>query len=112
MAEHLTQHARLLRANMTDAERVIWQALRLGQFGVKFRRQVPIGRYIVDFVCLSHRLVVEIDGSQHADSASDAVRDAFLTAEGFRVMRFWNHEVLQQRAAVLESIRLALGGKG
>lgn len=108
MTGSLIQNARALRANMTDAERAIWQHLRAEQMGVKFRRQVPIGRYIVDFVCFSHRLIIEIDGSQHADSASDKVRDAFLVAEGFKVLRFWNNEVLQQLDGVLEVVRLAL----
>lgn len=108
MTGSLIQNARALRANMTDAERAIWQHLRAEQMGVKFRRQAPIGRYIVDFVCFSHRLIIEIDGSQHADSASDTVRDAFLVAEGFKVLRFWNNEVLQQLDGVLEVVRLAL----
>ncbi len=108
MTHALIQNARALRANMTDAERVIWRYLRAEQMGVKFRRQAPMGRYIVDFVCFSHRLVIEVDGGQHADSASDRVRDAFLVAEGFKVLRFWNNEVLQQLDGVLEVVRLAL----
>jgi very-short-patch-repair endonuclease len=108
MTGSLIQNARALRAHMTDAERAIWQHLRGGQMGVKFRRQAPIGRYIVDFVCFSHHVVIELDGGQHADSASDKVRDAFLAAEGFKVLRFWNNEVWQQLDGVLEVVRLAL----
>ncbi|WP_407276470.1 endonuclease domain-containing protein [Halothiobacillus sp. DCM-1] len=104
----LIQNARKLRAQMTDAERAIWRHLRGEQLGVKFRRQAPIGRYIVDFVCLSHKLVIEIDGGQHANNAEDRVRDAFLSTEGFKVLRFWNNEVLQQCDGVLETVRLAL----
>jgi very-short-patch-repair endonuclease len=80
-----------------------WQTF----FEVKFKRQVPIGRYIVDFVCLTHRLVIEVDGGQH-NPQIDAPRDAWLTSQGFRVLHFWNHDVLLQTQAVLEAIRLAL----
>ena len=112
MSRRLIQNARALRARMTDAEQFIWQALRAEQLGVKFRRQVPIGRHVVDFACLSHFVVIEIDGGQHADCADDVARDAFLDAEGFKVLRFWNNEVLQQRDAVLEVIGLALRERG
>ena len=75
----------------------------------KFRRQVPIGPYVVDFVCLSKRLVVEIDGGQHAlQGARDAGRTAFLAERGYRVLRFWNNDVLMQRGAVLQAIAQAL----
>ena len=76
--------------------------------GVKFRRQVPIGPYVVDFASVQHRLIVELDGGQHADSKTDAKRDAFLAAEGWRVLRFWNIDVLSNRNGVLEAIQLAL----
>ena len=69
-----------------------------------FRRQVPFQRYIIDFVCFERRFIVEIDGSQHADSERDTARDAVLMAEGFRVVRYWNNDVLQQPSAVLEGI--------
>lgn len=104
-----TQRARDLRANMTDAERRLWQGLRGRQLaGYKFRRQVPIGPYIVDFACLEARLVIEVDGGQHLGSAEDQARDAWLRSEGYRVLRFWNHEVLQQTTDVLEHIWNAL----
>ena len=75
---------------MTDAERKLWRELRLHQMGVKFRRQHPVGRYVVDFACIEARLCIEIDGSQHAArSAYDMARTEFLKAEGFEVLRFW-----------------------
>jgi len=93
--------ARTLRQNMTEAERRIWQILRLNRMkGCKFRRQVPIGPYIADFVCPTlcakgARLIVEIDGGQHDPlSAREAERNEFLQSEGYRILRFWNNEVL------------------
>lgn len=100
----LLEQARELRRNMTDAEKCLWRAMRGTTLGVRFRRQAPIGPFIVDFVCLEKKLVVEVDGGQHADSALDRNRDAWLEREGFRVLRFWNHEVLGQLNAVLETI--------
>ncbi len=102
--------ARDLRKNPTDAERFLWQYLRLRQFGGnKFRRQQPLGPYIVDFVCLEKRVVIEIDGGQHVEQAAyDAARTAWLEANGFRVLRFWNNEVLKQIQAVKEAIWKAL----
>ena len=78
--------------------------LRLKNLGVKFRRQIEIGQYIVDFVCFEKRLVIEIDGGQHADSENDKIRDRWLKEEGFEVLRFWNHDVLKNRDGVLEKI--------
>ncbi len=103
--------ARRLRKNPTEAERLLWRHLRLRQLGGwKFRRQQPVGPYIVDFVCLEKRLIVEVDGGQHAAQVDkDAQRAAWLEAEGFRVLRFWNTEVLRDREAVQETIRAALG---
>ncbi|MFH1140789.1 MAG: endonuclease domain-containing protein [Chloroflexota bacterium] len=102
--------ARHLRANLTDAERKLWSHLRLRQIeGHKFRRQRPIGPYIVDFVCLERRLVIEVDGSQHMQRASlDARRDAWLASVGFKVLRFWDNQVLNEMAAVTETIAEAL----
>jgi very-short-patch-repair endonuclease len=97
--------ARALRHNATDAERIIWLLLRDRRLGgLKFRRQVPIGPFVVDFASVEHRLVVELDGGQHADSLADARRDAFLAREGWRVLRFWNNDVMQNREGVLERI--------
>src|SRR5712691_13269379 len=90
-------HARRLRQNPTEAERALWRHLCLRQLnGHKFRRQQPIGPYIVDFVCLETRLIIELDGGQHStQTASDTERSAWLKMQGLRVLRFWNHEVLQ-----------------
>ena len=97
--------AQHLRKSMTDAERKLWRRLRGRQLGVKFRRQHPFESYILDFVCLEHRLVIEVDGSQHADAAvQDATRTAALEEAGFRVLRFWNNEVLAQTDAVVAVI--------
>jgi very-short-patch-repair endonuclease len=98
--------ARTLRHDMTDAERRLWYRLRAHRFGgLSFRRQVPIGPYIADFVCFDARLVVEVDGGQHASqSAYDTERDAWLRSQGFVVLRFWNNDVLVNTQAVLEQI--------
>lgn len=105
--------SRGLRANMTDAEWKLWGHIRLKQIdGKRFRRQQPIGPYIVDFACLDKKLVVEVDGSQHMDiSVNDDERTAFLNAEGYQVLRFWNNDVLQNIDGVIEKIELALGEK-
>jgi very-short-patch-repair endonuclease len=99
-----------LRNSMTDAERRLWQCLRQRQMGgFKFRRQHPYGDYILDFVCLEAMLVIEVDGGQHMENQGlDAVRTASLNAAGFRVLRFWNNEVLQNTEIVKESIWQAL----
>ncbi len=102
--------ARTLRKNPTEAERALWKQLRLRQVeGKKFRRQQPLGQYVVDFVCLEKKVIVELDGGQHSDQvASDAERTAWLGAQGFQVLRFWNHEILKDIEAVKETIRHAL----
>ncbi|GGY16557.1 hypothetical protein GCM10008098_04830 [Rhodanobacter panaciterrae] len=97
--------AKHLRQNMTDAEHLLWRHLRAHRLlDQKFRRQQPIGPYIVDFVHFGARLIVEADGGQHNDSDGDSVRDAWLEKQGFSVLRFWNHEILQNTEAVLEAI--------
>ncbi|RVD45711.1 MULTISPECIES: endonuclease domain-containing protein [unclassified Mesorhizobium] len=97
--------ARSLRRTMTEAEGRLWQELRDRRLdGIKFRRQVPFGKYIADFVCIETSLIIEIDGSQHADSASDRSRDAELKARGFRVLRLWNDDVLKDMNAVCDTI--------
>ena len=102
--------ARRLRNNPTDAERCLWRHLRRRQLdGFRFRRQLPIGQYVVDFVCLAARLVIEVDGGQHAEQhVADEVRSAWLRQRGFRVLRFWNNEVLGETEAVLARVREAL----
>jgi very-short-patch-repair endonuclease len=104
-----TARARELRRTMTDAQRRLWRHLRRHFLGVHFRRQVPIGPYIVDFACLGQRLVVEVDGGQHLASAEDKVRDRWLRERGYRVLRFWNHEVLKNTEGVLLAIASAWG---
>ena len=94
---------------MTDAETKLWFALRDRRFAnFKFRRQVPIGPFVVDFVCYGARTVIEVDGGQHADSSTDRWRDQWLTANGFRVLRFWNNDVLGNLEAVLTAILAAV----
>lgn len=105
----MRRRARGLRIRMTDAERKLWFALRDRRFaGIKFRRQVPIGRFIVDFVCFERRLVIEVDGTQHADSIADQRRDRWFVANGFRVMRFWNNEVFLNLEGVMTLLAEAL----
>jgi very-short-patch-repair endonuclease len=83
-----------MRADATKVENVLWQALRNRQLeGLKFKRQVPLEGYILDFVCFEVRLIIEVDGSQHSDSQRDIVRDRHFEGQGFRVLRFWNDEV-------------------
>ncbi len=104
MKKRLTKPARLLRNNLTEAEKQLWYILRLSNLGFKFRRQAVIGNYIVDFVCFERMIVLEIDGGQHAKSLPDKIRDQWLTAEGFKVLRFWNNDVLRNRKGVVEEI--------
>jgi len=99
------QFARRLRRDMTEAEDRLWRELRSRRLDrIKFRRQVPIGPYIADFACLDARLIIEIDGSQHAESRHDAVRDTELKRRGFRVLRFWNDDVLKDINGVCDTI--------
>ncbi len=101
--------AQHLRREMTDAERRLWSALRNRQLGgVKFRRQQPIGPFIADFVCQERRLIVEADGSQHADNVNDAQRTAFLQSKGYRVLRFWNNDILTNLDGVARVVAAAL----
>ncbi|HEY0917430.1 MAG TPA: endonuclease domain-containing protein [Solimonas sp.] len=108
----LRHHAKALRSHQTEAEQKLWYHLRANRFlGIRFKRQVPQGPYIADFNSLEHRLVIELDGGQHSENAAyDLQRDQWFVAEGFTVLRFWNHEVLQQTEAVLEKIRLTIEG--
>jgi len=98
------QHARELRQRGTDAERELWYHLRDGRLnGMKFRRQHPIPPYVVDFYCDAHKLVVELDGAQHNEGV-DRERSRFLAAQGLKILRYWDNEVLQQADAVLAAI--------
>lgn len=106
----MDRKARTLRKRPTDAESALWRQLRLRQIeGYKFRRQHPIGPYIVDFVCLERKLIVEVDGGQHAlQVQKDSERTAWLESVGYRVVRFWDHEVLTELESVKEAIRRSL----
>jgi very-short-patch-repair endonuclease len=104
-------NARRLRREMTDAERRLWQHLRAGRFdGLKFRRQHPVPPYVADFCCVSVRLIVELDGSQHCEEI-DTARTRYLGSQGWRVMRFWNNDVLLQTEAVLDAIWNAINDR-
>ena len=102
--------ARRLRRNETAAERMLWERLRNRQLGGhKFRRQVPLGKFVADFACYDEKLVVEVDGGQHAECQDDdAARTRWLESRGFRVLRFWNHEVSENLQGVLTVIVQAL----
>jgi very-short-patch-repair endonuclease len=106
ISQTMRSHASALRTHMTDAETRVWQALRGKQLeGHKFRRQQAIGSYIVDFVCLEAKVVIELDGGQHAETVHyDSRRDAWLESEGFRVLRFWNNDVMENLEGVLMKI--------
>lgn len=111
-----TARSRSLRKSLTDAERLIWGKLRNGQLnGAKFRRQHPIGPYFADFCCVEAGLVIELDGGQHAERlAQDRIRSKILESKGYKVLRFWDNDVLKETAAVLEKINRTLeeAGKG
>jgi very-short-patch-repair endonuclease len=104
------ERAKWLRQNMTEAEARLWCLLRAHRFqGYKFKRQKPIGPYIVDFVCMQHRVIIEVDGGQHQDRREyDQERDAWLRRRGYAVLRFWNHEVMGNLEGVLEAILQAM----
>lgn len=88
--------AKMLRTNQNNEEQKVWQALRAsGLMNFKFRRQVPIDDFIVDFVCFEQKLIIEIDGGQHLDNKKDLIRDAKLKALGYRMLRFWNNEIIK-----------------
>jgi very-short-patch-repair endonuclease len=98
-----------MRSGQTDAERRLWQILRAHRFaGHKFRRQVPLDFYIADFVCFAARLIIEVDGGQHAGSTSDERRDTYLQQHGFRVLRIWNSDLFENEEGVGELILSAL----
>lgn len=104
--------AQTLRQRQTDAGNRLWFFLRAHRMmGFKFKRQVPVGPYVVDSLCAQPGLVIEADGGQHADGA-DTERDTWLTGRGLKILRFWNHEVLQQTAAVLERIHIEMEALG
>jgi len=108
MIKRTTQFAKTMRSRLTDAEAALWRQLRARRFsGFKFKRRQPIERFMVDIVCLKHRLVVEVDGSQH-DALVDGERSQWLQDQGFQVLCFWNDEVLKREEDVLAAILGAL----
>ena len=109
----LLDNAKTLCRTMTDAEQKLWYHLRAHRFmGRKFKRQKPIGRYVVDFICLEETLIIELDGGQHAENIEyDQERDSWLRSEGYTVLRFWNNELMNETVGVLERIRLAIDSK-
>jgi very-short-patch-repair endonuclease len=99
-----------MRAEATEAEKALWRLLRDRRLAeMKWRRQVPLGRFIVDLVCLECRIVVECDGSQHAENRRDEARDVWLRSQGFMIARFWNHEILRERTSVIDTILARCG---
>ena len=104
MKDQKTFISRKLRNNLTESEKHLWYVLRAENLGFKFRRQEPIGNYIVDFVCYPKKLIIELDGGQHFGSADDQARDKWLESQGFKVLRFWNNEVLENRDGVVFKI--------
>ncbi|RWX79416.1 endonuclease domain-containing protein [Neorhizobium lilium] len=107
-----TKQARRLRRNETEEEYRLWSELRNRLLnGYKFSRQVPLGPYVADFLCREQKLVIEVDGFQHAQSRNDEVRTRWLNAKGYAVLRFWNHEITHERRAVLDTILAALSGQ-
>ncbi len=105
-----SNRARALRGALTDAEQRLWYHLRNRRLGGhKFRRQVPFGPYVADFVCMAARLIVEVDGGQHAQRAvEDARRTRYLEDQGYRVVRFWNNEVLGNLEGVLQRLSVVI----
>ena len=107
----LLERAKILRSNQTIAEDRLWYYIRAHRFmGMKFKRQIPFGSYIVDFYCHAYKLVIEVDGGQHQDNVDyDRRRDSWLKEQGFMVLRFWNNDVILRTESVLESIRHSVG---
>ena len=101
---HLVSYAKDNRRHMTDSEVRLWIELRNRLLGVSFRRQHPVGPYILDFACVAIRLAIELDGSQHLDSAGDALRDAFLRQQGWTVLRFWSADALLDIDSIVAAI--------
>ncbi|HEY9013124.1 MAG TPA: DUF559 domain-containing protein [Devosia sp.] len=103
--------ARSMRTNATDAERRLWSMLRGGRLeGLKFKRQVPLDGYVLDFVCFEKRLIVEADGGQHSESVHDAQRDRHFATQGFTTLRFWNTDILTNPDGVWAEIRRVVKG--
>jgi len=104
----VSEHVKQLRENLTNAELRLWHEVRRSALGHKFRRQHPLGPYVVDFICLAQKLIIELDGGQHGEpenAAKDAKRTEWLESSGYRVIRFWNNDVLQNIEGVLQRIQ-------
>ena len=110
LPQHTKDFSRKLRGEMTDAESCLWRRLRSRQiYGLKFRRQHPVGKYILDLACIEATLVIEVDGGQHNEmSINDGQRTAWLETQGWKVLRFWNNEILQNIEGVLAEVLNAL----
>ncbi|MBI5006184.1 MAG: endonuclease domain-containing protein [Nitrosomonadales bacterium] len=110
LPEDIRAYAREMRSKMTDAEALLWKLLRNRRIAdAKFRRQHPVGRYILDFYCDEKRLGVELDGGQHGEATGyDEIRDAWLQSQGIKVLRFWNNQMLAETEAVMEAIYQAV----
>ena len=108
MEDKMVKLAKKLRRNMTDAERLLWSKIRNAQLGAKFRRQQPIGKYIVDFACFEEKIIIEIDGGQHYQNEDDKKRDKWFIREGYTVLRFWNNDVLRNIRGVVGVIKKEL----
>ncbi len=112
MADKLTDLAKELRKRSTDTERLLWKHLRTKQFeGLKFKRQQPVGKYIVDFICFEKKIIIELDGGQHtqpSETQKDKERDIWFEAQGYKVLRFWDNEVFMNTRGVLEFIKAYL----
>lgn len=108
MVARSIKNARNLRRNQTEAEGLLWQCLRNAHAGCKFRRQLPLGPYIVDFACLEAKLIIEVDGGQHCENRKDAARTDYLKKHGYEVIRFWNNDVTDNLEGVVSTLTLAL----
>jgi primosomal protein N' (replication factor Y) len=107
--EKLVRYSRTLRSNMTNAEQKLWHRIRRGQIGGHhFRRQHPVPPYIADFACIAAKLVIELDGSQHAENQGDVARTRHLQSKGWRVLRFWNNEINENPEGILIVVQAAL----
>ncbi|GAA0482371.1 hypothetical protein GCM10009096_25880 [Parasphingorhabdus litoris] len=107
--EIIRRRAKSMRSEPTEAEAKLWTILRAKRLGgYKFRQQVPVDHYIADFVCFTKKLIVEADGSQHAENSYDQKRDDYLKAQGFRILRFWNNDILNNSDGVATAILAAL----
>ena len=105
---HVQHQAKLLKQNQPDTEKLLWRGIRNRQSAHEFRRQPPIGPYIGDFICLELKLIIEVDGGQHAESENGEIRTEFLKGLGYKVVRFWNNEVLGNIDGVLSTLILNL----